>query len=97
MAYDTHAKIEAKKDVIMQSSEFVSKSSKISNKRVWIVLTISVIMIGSFLARLIMITVGLLYPAYSSFKAIRAANVKQYMRWMMYWTVFAIFQAISIF
>jgi len=95
MAYDTHAEIVAKKDVIMQSSEFVTKSSKISNKRVWIILTISVIMIGSFLARLIMITVGLLYPAYSSFKAIRAANVKQYMRWMMYWTVFALFQAIE--
>lgn len=52
-------------------------------------------MLGSLLSRIIIIIGGYLYPAYSSFKTIRAANVKQYVRWMMYWTVFAIFTAIE--
>jgi len=52
-------------------------------------------MLGSLLSRVIIIIGGYLYPAYSSFKTIRAANVKQYVRWMMYWTVFAIFTAIE--
>lgn len=52
-------------------------------------------MLGSLLSRLIMISVGLLYPAYSSFKTIRSANVKHYVRWMMYWTVFALFTAVE--
>lgn len=48
-------------------------------------------MLGPLLTRLIIISVGLLYPAYSSYKTIRSANVKHYVRWMMYWTVFALF------
>lgn len=52
-------------------------------------------MLGSLLSRLIVISVGLLYPAYSSFKTIRSANVKHYVRWMMYWTVFALFTAVE--
>ena len=50
-------------------------------------------MLGSFLSRLLIIGFGSLYPAYSSFKTIRSANVKHYVRWMMYWTVFALFSA----
>lgn len=50
-------------------------------------------MLGSLLSRVIIIGAGLLYPAYSSFKTIRSANVKHYVRWMMYWTVFALFSA----
>uniref|UniRef100_A0A6I8QFT3 Receptor expression-enhancing protein n=1 Tax=Xenopus tropicalis TaxID=8364 RepID=A0A6I8QFT3_XENTR len=34
---------------------------------------------------------GMLYPAYYSYKAVRTKNVKEYVRWMMYWIVFAIY------
>ncbi|XP_078312104.1 receptor expression-enhancing protein 1-like isoform X4 [Crassostrea virginica] len=40
---------------------------------------------------------GLLYPAYASFKAIRTKNVKEYVKWMMYWIVFALFSAVETF
>jgi len=36
-----------------------------------------------------------LHPAYSSFKAVKNKNVKEYVRWMMYWIVFALFSAIE--
>jgi receptor expression-enhancing protein 1/2/3/4 len=35
------------------------------------------------------LVVGMLYPAYSSFKAVHTKNVKDYVKWMMYWIVFA--------
>ncbi|XP_046649975.1 receptor expression-enhancing protein 2-like isoform X2 [Daphnia pulicaria] len=34
---------------------------------------------------------GTLYPAYSSYKAIRNKDVDEYVKWMMYWVVFALF------
>uniref|UniRef100_A0A4W4G3L0 Receptor expression-enhancing protein n=1 Tax=Electrophorus electricus TaxID=8005 RepID=A0A4W4G3L0_ELEEL len=34
---------------------------------------------------------GTLYPAYSSYKAVKTKNVKEYVKWMMYWIVFALF------
>ncbi|XP_076363566.1 receptor expression-enhancing protein 1-like isoform X1 [Tachypleus tridentatus] len=34
---------------------------------------------------------GTLYPAYASYKAVRTKNVKEYVKWMMYWIVFALF------
>ncbi|TRY83916.1 hypothetical protein DNTS_014659 [Danionella cerebrum] len=34
---------------------------------------------------------GTLYPAYASYKAVKTKNVKEYVKWMMYWIVFAIF------
>ncbi|XP_057364689.1 receptor expression-enhancing protein 2-like isoform X2 [Daphnia carinata] len=34
---------------------------------------------------------GTLYPAYSSYKAIRTKDVDEYVKWMMYWVVFALF------
>lgn len=40
---------------------------------------------------------GILYPAYSSYKAIRTKNVKEYVRWMMHWIVMAAFQLIETF
>ena len=36
-----------------------------------------------------------LHPAYESFKAVKNKNVKEYVRWMMYWIVFALFSAIE--
>uniref|UniRef100_A0A8C6LZD0 Receptor expression-enhancing protein n=1 Tax=Nothobranchius furzeri TaxID=105023 RepID=A0A8C6LZD0_NOTFU len=34
---------------------------------------------------------GTLYPAYASYKAVKTKNVKEYVKWMMYWIVFALF------
>ncbi|KAM6432016.1 receptor expression-enhancing protein 4 isoform 2-T2 [Liasis olivaceus] len=36
---------------------------------------------------------GTLYPAYASYKAVRSKDVRAYVRWMMYWIVFALFMA----
>ncbi|XP_025021618.1 receptor expression-enhancing protein 3 isoform X2 [Python bivittatus] len=33
----------------------------------------------------------MLYPAYYSYKAVKTKNVKEYVRWMMYWIVFALY------
>ncbi|XP_078087601.1 receptor expression-enhancing protein 2-like [Mustelus asterias] len=38
-----------------------------------------------------MLIFGTLYPAYSSYKAVKTKNVKEYVKWMMYWIVFAFF------
>ena len=38
-----------------------------------------------------------LYPAYASFKAVKNKNVKEYVKWMMYWIVFALFSASECF
>ncbi|XP_061509292.1 uncharacterized protein LOC1270607 isoform X2 [Anopheles gambiae] len=40
---------------------------------------------------------GTLYPAYASYKAVRTKNVKEYVKWMMYWIVFAFFTFIETF
>jgi len=34
-----------------------------------------------------------LYPAYYSFKAVKNKNVKEYVKWMMYWIIYAFFIA----
>ncbi|XP_028940946.1 receptor expression-enhancing protein 4, partial [Antrostomus carolinensis] len=40
---------------------------------------------------------GLLYPAYASYKAVKTKNIREYVRWMMYWIVFALFMATETF
>ncbi|XP_046142589.1 uncharacterized protein LOC114873697 isoform X2 [Osmia bicornis bicornis] len=40
---------------------------------------------------------GNLYPAYASYKAVRTKNVKEYVKWMMYWIVFALFTCAETF
>ncbi|XP_027489177.1 receptor expression-enhancing protein 4-like, partial [Corapipo altera] len=40
---------------------------------------------------------GMLYPAYASYKAVKAKNIREYVRWMMYWIVFALFMATETF
>ncbi|CAL8077791.1 unnamed protein product [Orchesella dallaii] len=40
---------------------------------------------------------GLLYPAYCSYKTVKTKNVKEYVHWMMYWIVFALFQFCEVF
>jgi receptor expression-enhancing protein 1/2/3/4 len=48
-------------------------------------------MISIFFSRVVVLTAGTLYPAYRSYKAVRTKDVKEYVKWMMYWIVFAIF------
>ncbi|KFP61564.1 Receptor expression-enhancing protein 4, partial [Cariama cristata] len=40
---------------------------------------------------------GTLYPAYASYKAVKTKNIREYVRWMMYWIVFALFMATETF
>lgn len=46
---------------------------------------------------LVLICAGTLYPAYSSYKAVKTKNTREYVKWMMYWIVFAFFNAITLF
>ncbi|KAL0269951.1 UNVERIFIED_CONTAM: hypothetical protein PYX00_007523 [Menopon gallinae] len=54
-------------------------------------------MIPSVLSRLVILIFGTLYPAYSSYKAVRTKNVREYVKWMMYWIVFALFTCAETF
>lgn len=54
-------------------------------------------MISAILSRLVILVFGTLYPAYSSYKAVRTKNVKEYVKWMMYWIVFALFTCAETF
>lgn len=40
---------------------------------------------------------NVLYPAYSTFKAFRSKKAGDYIKWMMYWIVFAVFNFVEIF
>jgi len=42
---------------------------------------------------LVWLLCGTVYPAYASFKAVKSKNAKHYVRWMMYWIVYAMFVA----
>ncbi|KAM4746921.1 receptor expression-enhancing protein 2 isoform 2-T2 [Rhinophrynus dorsalis] len=48
-------------------------------------------MVSWVISRLVVLIFGTLYPAYSSYKAVKTKNVKEYVKWMMYWIVFAFF------
>lgn len=48
-------------------------------------------MITALISRLVILALGTLYPAYASYKAVRTKDVKEYVKWMMYWIVFALF------
>jgi len=54
-------------------------------------------MISSIISRLVILVFGTLYPAYASYKAVRTKNVKEYVKWMMYWIVFALFTCAETF
>uniref|UniRef100_A0A1X7UU63 Receptor expression-enhancing protein n=1 Tax=Amphimedon queenslandica TaxID=400682 RepID=A0A1X7UU63_AMPQE len=43
------------------------------------------------------VIVGVLYPAYCSFKAVKYKDHREYTTWMMYWIVFAIFLTAETF
>lgn len=54
-------------------------------------------MISSIVSRVVILVFGTLYPAYASYKAVRTKNVKEYVKWMMYWIVFALFTCAETF
>jgi len=54
-------------------------------------------MISALISRVISLGLGTLYPAYASYKAVRTKNVKEYVKWMMYWIVFALFTSVETF
>ncbi|XP_038129595.1 receptor expression-enhancing protein 3 isoform X1 [Cyprinodon tularosa] len=48
-------------------------------------------MVSWIISRSVVLLFGTLYPAYYSYKAVKTKNVKEYVRWMMYWIVFALY------
>ncbi|CAD5113142.1 DgyrCDS2332 [Dimorphilus gyrociliatus] len=48
-------------------------------------------MISALVSRFVILVFGTLYPAYASYKAIKTRNTKEYLKWMMYWVIFALF------
>ncbi|KAK1893782.1 Receptor expression-enhancing protein 2 [Dissostichus eleginoides] len=54
-------------------------------------------MVSWIISRLVVLIFGTLYPAYSSYKAVKSKDVKEYVKWMMYWIIFALFTAVEVF
>ncbi|XP_078463611.1 receptor expression-enhancing protein 2-like isoform X3 [Lampetra planeri] len=54
-------------------------------------------MVTRIISRLVVLVFGTLYPAYASYKAVKTKNVREYVKWMMYWIVFALFLAVETF
>ncbi|XP_023686690.1 receptor expression-enhancing protein 3 [Paramormyrops kingsleyae] len=52
-------------------------------------------MVSWIISRVVVLLFGTLYPAYSSYKAVKTKNVKEYVRWMMYWIVFALYTVVE--
>jgi len=48
-------------------------------------------MVSQLISRVIMVVFGTLYPAYRSYKAVKNKEVREYVKWMMYWIVYAFF------
>ncbi|KAJ8360240.1 hypothetical protein SKAU_G00167650 [Synaphobranchus kaupii] len=52
-------------------------------------------MVSWIISRAVVLFFGTLYPAYYSYKAVKSKNVKEYVRWMMYWIVFALYTVVE--
>ncbi|XP_031434628.1 receptor expression-enhancing protein 3a [Clupea harengus] len=52
-------------------------------------------MVSWIISRAVVLVFGTLYPAYYSYKAVRTKNVKEYVRWMMYWIVYALYTVVE--
>lgn len=49
-----------------------------------------------FLSKTVTRIGGTLYPAYRSFKAVRTKNIREYVKWMMYWIVYAVWLNVEV-
>ncbi|XP_013403581.1 receptor expression-enhancing protein 1 isoform X3 [Lingula anatina] len=54
-------------------------------------------MVSAIISRVVILVFGTLYPAYASYKAVKTKNVREYVKWMMYWIVFALFTCAETF
>ncbi|XP_043912402.1 receptor expression-enhancing protein 3 [Protopterus annectens] len=54
-------------------------------------------MVSWIISKAVVLLFGMLYPAYYSYKAVKTKNVKEYVRWMMYWIVFALYMVLETF
>ncbi|XP_034432351.1 receptor expression-enhancing protein 1 isoform X1 [Hippoglossus hippoglossus] len=54
-------------------------------------------MVSWIISRVVVLVFGTLYPAYSSYKAVKSKDVKEYVKWMMYWIIFALFTTVEVF
>ncbi|XP_063313707.1 receptor expression-enhancing protein 1 isoform X5 [Pelobates fuscus] len=54
-------------------------------------------MVSWIISRLVVLIFGTLYPAYYSYKAVKSKDIKEYVKWMMYWIIFALFMAVETF
>ncbi|XP_028824392.1 receptor expression-enhancing protein 3 isoform X2 [Denticeps clupeoides] len=52
-------------------------------------------MVSWIISRAVVLVFGTMYPAYNSYKAVKTKNVKEYVRWMMYWIVFALYTVVE--
>lgn len=52
-------------------------------------------MVSALLSRCLILSLGTLYPAYRSYKAIKNKDMREYVKWMMYWIVFALFTTLE--
>ncbi|XP_056669203.1 receptor expression-enhancing protein 1 isoform X4 [Monodelphis domestica] len=54
-------------------------------------------MVSWIISRLVVLLFGTLYPAYYSYKAVKSKDIKEYVKWMMYWIIFALFTTAETF
>ncbi|KAM9329391.1 receptor expression-enhancing protein 1 [Gastrophryne carolinensis] len=54
-------------------------------------------MVSWLISRLVVLIFGTLYPAYYSYKAVKSKDIKEYVKWMMYWIIFALFMTVETF
>nr|XP_034991049.1 receptor expression-enhancing protein 1 isoform X4 [Zootoca vivipara] len=54
-------------------------------------------MVSWIISRLVVLVFGTLYPAYYSYKAVKSKDIKEYVKWMMYWIIFALFTTAETF
>jgi len=54
-------------------------------------------MMSALFSRCLILVLGTLYPAYRSYKAIKNKDLREHVKWMMYWIVFALFTTLETF
>ncbi|XP_050529001.1 receptor expression-enhancing protein 1-like [Daktulosphaira vitifoliae] len=52
-------------------------------------------MIPGIICKALMLLFGVMYPAYASYKTVKNKHVKNYVKWMMYWIVYAAFMCLE--